>query len=70
MRLSRIKTYTLEITHQELLLISKALGGRLRQDEDHNEVEEAKDLDVQLGRNRIAIVQQDQNEIQPIIKKK
>jgi hypothetical protein len=45
--------WTLELSNDELLLVLKALGGRLQEEE----VDEAKALDIRLSRNRATALQ-------------
>ena len=50
MEINRIKTYNITVTHDELLLISKALGGRL---EKQVHIHDAKLLDKVIGEWRV-----------------
>lgn len=63
MKMTANVTYNLNVTHDELLLICKALGGRLA---DQHDVERAKYLDREIARMRVSRAEQDNQEMQKL----
>lgn len=62
MQLTNKKHYLLELNHDELLLVSKALGGRLQD----NDIAQAKNLDNLLAHQRIKIAEHDYHELKKL----